>query len=111
MVPERQYPMHTLDQTRRSLFLASYHHRQGLLSYQGWLAVQEKLILASSIYKAEQVGNSNDDATYPGNYEYNHHCRRHGRRRTNPSCYHSRSLTARRKNQSWIHLENSPKSR
>jgi len=44
MVPERQYPMHTLDQTRRSLFLASYHHRRGLLSYQGWLAVQEKLI-------------------------------------------------------------------
>ena len=44
MVPERQYPMHTLDQTRRSLFLASYHHRQGLLSYQGWLAAQEKLI-------------------------------------------------------------------
>ena len=30
MVPERQYPMHTLDQARRSLCLASYHHRQGL---------------------------------------------------------------------------------
>jgi hypothetical protein len=44
MVPERQYAMHTLDQARRSLFLASYHHRQGLLSYQGWLAAQEKLI-------------------------------------------------------------------